>query len=311
MKQLPLIGLSFFLTFSSACAPINTRSKDGAAKQNEMAIKAHEERASQQQKTALRSQPENGLNDTQVESLQAAKLVYFHRVKKEIELYFIWPKSGKNFVTLVMMKIDSDGNLLDTKITKSSGNFEYDQAVMRAIEKSAPLPPPPSEIAKVLTYEVAIGLQERQEESKELEKVQLQEATEELEKVRQQKEQAESKAKTEKVTLEYEQFLKTNKCETNYWQRYKRANQIKQTAESGKISPYDLAFGDEYTRRNVSSILRIGIGGTIWDYLRDMPNISNDKFKQEFPNKQDEKANKTKVFNTSVKRDHECYLKLK
>lgn len=48
-------------------------------------------------------------------------------------------------ITTVYFKISRDGEVLELKIEKSSGNFALDQAAMRAVQRSNPLPPLPSE----------------------------------------------------------------------------------------------------------------------------------------------------------------------
>lgn len=47
--------------------------------------------------------------------------------------------------TVVGFRIAKDGRVLSIEIEKSSGNDPYDQSVIRAIEKSSPLPPLPGE----------------------------------------------------------------------------------------------------------------------------------------------------------------------
>jgi len=43
----------------------------------------------------------------------------------------------------VTIKIDKNGQIIERNLTKKSGNSEFDERVMAAIEKSNPFPPPP------------------------------------------------------------------------------------------------------------------------------------------------------------------------
>ena len=47
------------------------------------------------------------------------------------------------------------------------------------------------------------------------------------------------------------------------------------------------------------------------DYLPEMPDAISNKFNQELPTEAEKEKNKKAVFNTSIKRDYECYKKLK
>lgn len=56
------------------------------------------------------------------------------------------PTDG-NLATLVFFKVDGAGRVFDVRVSKSSGNSAFDQFSIDAIQKSAPLPVPPSEFA--------------------------------------------------------------------------------------------------------------------------------------------------------------------
>jgi hypothetical protein len=82
-------------------------------------------------------------------------------------------------------------------------------------------------------------------------------------------------------------------------------------AAKNKVSPYELAFGDDHTLRNVSAADRLWATGRFIDYLAELPEPLTKKFNNTFASENATAANKKSVFNTAVKRDHECYLKLK
>lgn len=53
----------------------------------------------------------------------------------------------------ITIKIDSQGNILSKRLERESGNTYYDNSVIRAIEKSDPLPPPPEGLAREVLEE--------------------------------------------------------------------------------------------------------------------------------------------------------------
>lgn len=125
----------------------------------------------------------------------------------------------------------------------------------------------------------------------------------------------------------YADFLKTNKCEKQYWSRYELAEFFQTKADRNKLTPYDLVTGDSYTRRGVSAADQLGAQTRYINYLTEMPEPINKKFNQRFrgngkntsdndtiknyESKEKQTKNQRVVFNNSVKRDYECYLKLK
>ena len=67
----------------------------------------------------------------------------------------------KDYKAQVRVKIDDRGNILSRQITKSSGNPNYDDAVLAAIDKSAPFPPPPEKFISIVTNDgILIGFPE-------------------------------------------------------------------------------------------------------------------------------------------------------
>lgn len=115
--------------------------------------------------TADDKKPEGMLSDQQILSMQATTAygLYIQTIKETVTSNFIWYKTGANFVTEVSMKIDPKGLVNNAKVTKSSGDFAYDQAVLRAIQKSSPLPPPPDELLQLFIQdEVQINFERKQ-----------------------------------------------------------------------------------------------------------------------------------------------------
>jgi len=66
-----------------------------------------------------------------------------------------WTYAGNpepEWETLVFIRLESDGALLEEKIEASSGNEEFDRSVLRAIVKAAPFPPPPEGIDRQIVF---------------------------------------------------------------------------------------------------------------------------------------------------------------
>ncbi len=80
---------------------------------------------------------------------------YYRSIRERISSEWALPVEliGKkqDYTTIIGIKIDRDGNILHTEIEESSGNIVFDRSVLKAIEKSNPLPPLPEEFTdKVL-----------------------------------------------------------------------------------------------------------------------------------------------------------------
>ncbi len=72
---------------------------------------------------------------------------YYSMVVNRIKEQWIYPESiDKDLLTIVIIRIAKDGGITIDNIEKSSGNPLFDRSVLRAINKSSPLPPPPQEI---------------------------------------------------------------------------------------------------------------------------------------------------------------------
>lgn len=72
---------------------------------------------------------------------------YYSMVVSRIKEQWIYPESiDKDLLAVVIIRIAKDGNITIDKIEKSSGNPLFDRSVLRAINRSSPLPRPPEEI---------------------------------------------------------------------------------------------------------------------------------------------------------------------
>lgn len=82
---------------------------------------------------------------------------YGDRVKETISRNWVFSEAIKaqGLETRLMVVINRDGSIVDLRIVKTSGNAIFDESALRAVRKSAPLPPLP----QVISYpKVEIGI---------------------------------------------------------------------------------------------------------------------------------------------------------
>lgn len=58
--------------------------------------------------------------------------------------------ANKNYKAQALIKLDERGNVIENKIVKSSGNPDYDDEVLTAIQRSSPFPPPPEKFLDIV-----------------------------------------------------------------------------------------------------------------------------------------------------------------
>ncbi len=124
------------------------------------------------------------------------------------------------------------------------------------------------------------------------------------------------KANFKKTVSEYREFLKANNCEAQYWSRYEFGWYFQRIATPNKITPFDLIFGDAYKTRNIDKAVLREANKNYFTYLnQQMPDPIREMFFTASGGELDEifaqKIDPKSVFNTSVRRDYECYVKLK
>jgi TolA protein len=77
--------------------------------------------------------------------------LYSQQVHRKISRNWRIPPSvptDGGLATDLLFKVGQDGKIYDVRVSKSSGNPVFDEYCINAIYKSAPLPPPPSELKK-------------------------------------------------------------------------------------------------------------------------------------------------------------------
>ena len=81
---------------------------------------------------------------------------YRSQIQRKITNNFVWLQQGSQLRAEISFRVSRSGEIMNPKITKSSGNTSFDQAGLRAIKKSSPLPTPPVELAKDVSREVFV-----------------------------------------------------------------------------------------------------------------------------------------------------------
>ena len=86
---------------------------------------------------------------TGVNKLQADQ--YIGTVHQHMIDHWTLPEymKNRNLRTDVLVRFDENGNILEKEIVKASGNPSFDELVMSAVQKSSPVPAPPSKFAKI------------------------------------------------------------------------------------------------------------------------------------------------------------------
>lgn len=71
---------------------------------------------------------------------------YTKSVESKVVSNFVPPKTKESLSATLSLNINKDGSVSSHKIVESSGNADFDDAAMKAVEASIPFNPFPSEI---------------------------------------------------------------------------------------------------------------------------------------------------------------------
>jgi len=88
---------------------------------------------------------------------------YIASVKKHIYRSWALPEwlAKKDHKAQVLVRFDDQGNIIFHQIYKTSGNPNYDEATLEAVQKSSPVPIPPEILIKIMKNEgILIGFPE-------------------------------------------------------------------------------------------------------------------------------------------------------
>jgi colicin import membrane protein len=74
-------------------------------------------------------------------------ILYTQQLQRRVQESWIVTEKRPELVASVTFRIQSDGEVQDVELMKSSGDGAFDQSVLRAVRKAAPFPPPPQSYA--------------------------------------------------------------------------------------------------------------------------------------------------------------------
>ncbi len=80
---------------------------------------------------------------------------YLSTVKNAVKRNWNLPQwlANSNLTTRVRVYLDANGNVVKRQVMKSSGNEDFDDRVLRAIDASSPLPKPPGNLVNILAVD--------------------------------------------------------------------------------------------------------------------------------------------------------------
>jgi colicin import membrane protein len=70
----------------------------------------------------------------------AASAGYAELVQRRVRPNIVWSGETSGLETVVSVRCSPSGTLLSATITRSSGNEQWDQAALRAVQRSDPMP---------------------------------------------------------------------------------------------------------------------------------------------------------------------------
>jgi TonB family protein len=69
-------------------------------------------------------------------------------LQRRVQESWIVAEKKPGLLAAVSFKIQTDGDVQEVELMKSSGDSAFDQSVLRAVRKAAPFPPPPRTYAQ-------------------------------------------------------------------------------------------------------------------------------------------------------------------
>ena len=76
----------------------------------------------------------------------AGSIAYRNALIRHIKSRWRWLPGGVRFVSQVAIEIAPDGTIRDARLASSSGNDQFDDSVMRAVQAASPVPQAPQEL---------------------------------------------------------------------------------------------------------------------------------------------------------------------
>lgn len=110
------------------------------------------------------------------------------------------------------------------------------------------------------------------------------------------------------IKNDFEKEMSDKNCNKDLWLKYKWGNIFQTEANEAKITPFDIIYGDPYTTRNIEYNLLIALQDGFINYVTtSFTPVEKEMF---FATESGSQQRKT-VFNKIVKKDYNCYNKLK
>jgi len=75
-------------------------------------------------------------------------VIYQNRMLSTIKTNWVWVGQRSNLRVVVRFNIKDNGEIFGLKVVQASGNASYDESVIRAVNKSSPLPALPESVRK-------------------------------------------------------------------------------------------------------------------------------------------------------------------
>src|SRR5919108_185844 len=75
-------------------------------------------------------------------------IIYQNRMFDTIKQNWAWIGQRSDVKVIVRFGIKENGEIVGLKVVQPSGDWSYDESVLRAVKKSSPLPPPPEPYRK-------------------------------------------------------------------------------------------------------------------------------------------------------------------
>jgi colicin import membrane protein len=78
-------------------------------------------------------------------------ILYTQQLQRRVQESWIVAEKKPGLLAAVSFKIQTDGDVQEVELMKSSGDNTFDQSVLRAVRKAAPFPPPPQTYTQEFT----------------------------------------------------------------------------------------------------------------------------------------------------------------
>jgi len=122
------------------------RIKEEARQEQARKDKELEEKLLAEEAIFKKAQAKAALRKAELKRRQTLIDKYMNLIEAKVNRYWIKPpKVSKGLVSVLHVKLIPTGDVIDVRISKSSGNTVYDKSVRAAVKRASPLPLPPAD----------------------------------------------------------------------------------------------------------------------------------------------------------------------